>query len=664
MASRSVKVKNKHAASVQITAEQILREARERQIEYVAPKPKQNISDPEELNEFRLSKRKIYEDNIRRNRGNVGNWIKYALWEETQGEIERCRSVFERALDENHRADAIWIKYAEMEMKHGQVNHARNLYERAIALLPRVKTFWYKYVYMEEKLENVAAARQVFERWMEWHPEQQAWNSYINMELRYGNVDQARSIYERYIMSHMEAAIWIKYAKFEVHNGEPELARGVFERAVEFFETEPDPVLFIAFARFEERQKEYERARVIYKFALKQIPKEDAKELFTAYTQFEKKHGDRQGVEEVIHSKRRFQYEKEIADNPHNYDAWFDYIRLAEEEGDVDATRDVYERAIANVPLVEEKRFWRRYIYLWIYYAVFEELSAKDFDRTRMVYKACLDLIPHKKFTFAKVWLLAAQFEVRRKDLKQARKLLGTALGKCGKDKLYKGYIELELQLREFDRCRTLYNKYLEFSPSNCQTWVKYAELEAILGDHTRARHIFELAIEQPLLDMPEVVWKAYIDFENDLGEIDRVRTLYERLLEKTSHVKVWISYAQLEVSQGTEDCIAQARMIYTKADKTVRKLSQDKEQRKLLLDSWLAFEKEHGTAATQKDVEKLMPKQVKKRRELFSEDGVSEGFEEYWEYIFPDDETSNPHLKLLQMAHKWKKQKATDNDA
>lgn len=36
-------------------------------------------------------------------------------------------------------------------------------------------------------------------------------------------------------------------------------------------------------------------------------------------------------------------------------------------------------------------------------------------------------------------------------------------------------------------------------------TWTKYAELEAILGDVDRARGIYELAVEQPLLDMPEV---------------------------------------------------------------------------------------------------------------------------------------------------------------
>ena len=48
---------------------------------------------------------------------------------------------------------------------------------------------------------------------------------------------------------------------------------------------------------------------------------------------------------------------------------------------------------------------------------------------------------------------------------------------------------------------------------------------------------------------MPEIVWKAYIDFEAGEGERERARHLYERLLERTSHVKVYISYALMEVS-------------------------------------------------------------------------------------------------------------------
>jgi crooked neck len=38
---------------------------------------------------------------------------------------------------------------------------------------------------------------------------------------------------------------------------------------------------------------------------------------------------------------------------------------------------------------------------------------------------------------------------------------------------------------------------------------------------------------------MPELLWKAYIDFEVGLGETEKARELYERLLERTLHVKV-----------------------------------------------------------------------------------------------------------------------------
>ena len=39
-------------------------------------------------------------------------------------------------------------------------------------------------------------------------------------------------------------------------------------------------------------------------------------------------------------------------------------------------------------------------------------------------------------------------------------------------------------------------------------------------------------------------------------------------------------------------------------------------------------------------------------------------GWEEYYDYIFPDDESAQPNLKLLAMAKMWKKQtEETHND-
>ena len=137
----------------------------------------------------------------------------------------------------------------------------------------------------------------------------------------------------------------------------------------------------------------------------------------------------------------------------------------------------------------------------------------------------------------------------------------------CPKEALFGGYIQLELdvriynttnspwalttpfceQLREFDRVRTLYEKYIEWDPTNSSAWIKFAELESQLEDFSRTRGIFELGISQPSLSMPELLWKAYIDFETEEGEREKARGLYERLVKLSGHVKVWISYALFE---------------------------------------------------------------------------------------------------------------------
>ena len=317
-------------------------------------------------------------------------------------------------------------------------------------------------------------------------------------------------------------------------------AREIYEQLISTLGQEHvDQNVYISFAKFETRHKQIDRARVIYKYALESLPEGAKENLYNVFTQFEKQFGGKEGAESVVISKRRIKYEDDLVKNPHNYDVWFDYIRLEENHGVPDKIREIYERSIAQVPLVQEKRLWRRYIYLWIYYAVWEELQDRNPARAKQVYQACLELIPHKAFTFAKVWTLYAKYLIRQNDLTAARKVMGRAIGQCPKEKLFKEYIALELSLREFDRVRVLYEKYLEWNAINCQAWVKYAELERTLGDFERCRGIYEIAVNQTALDMPEVLWKSYIDFETEEEQWGKARALYNRLLERTSHVKV-----------------------------------------------------------------------------------------------------------------------------
>ncbi|KAG2747056.1 TPR-like protein [Suillus brevipes Sb2] len=692
---RAPRIRNRAPAAIQITAEQLLREAQERQ-ESTFRAPKQRVEDFEELHEYRGRKRKEFEERVRRTRGSIKEWTQYANWEASQNEFDRSRSIFERALDVDPRSVQLWLSYTEMELKSRNVQHARNLFDRAVTLLPRVDQLWYKYVYLEELLQNVPGARQVFERWMQWEPDDKAWQAYIKMEERYDESDRASVIYERWIAVRPDPRVWVKWAKFEEERGKLDKAREVFQTALQFFGDEEEQVekaqaVFNAFAKMETRLKEYERARVIYKFALSRLPRSKSANLYAAYTKFEKQHGTRSIVESTVLGKRRIQYEDEVSQDGRNYDVWFDYVRLEEgalrtlreeggtkeeEDAAMERVRDVYERAVAHVPPGQEKRHWRRYIFLWLEYALFEEIETKDYDRARQVYRTVLNLVPHKQFTFAKLWIMAARFEIRQLDLMAARKMLGTAIGMCPKESLFKGYIQLEMDLREFDRVRTLYEKYLEYDPTNSAAWIKYAELETALEDFTRAEAIFELGVSQASLSMPEILWKAYIDFEVDeQGDREKTRSLYERLVVLSGHHKVWISYAEFEGSsiplpramrEEEEDEDAEprvvagdpelARQVFERGYKDL-KVKGLKAERAALLESWKAFEQERGSESDVAKVEGMMPI-IGRKQHVDKETGQ---VVEDWELVFADDEReANPRsFKFLQMAHAWKHSQA-----
>lgn len=650
--------RNKQPAAIQITAEQLLREAH-----FARDKPKiqprQRIADKDELLEYQSQKRTEFENAVRRNRSAIGAWLKYAQWEQNQDEMERARSIFERAIETDHRTPTLWLKYIEMEMKHKNVNRARNILDRVVMILPKVDVFWYKYTFMEELVQNPSGARLVFERWMQWDPSEEAWMAYVKFEIRHKLNDSARKIYKRFVESNPSFKNWIKWSKFEEGLQNIVTARKIYEECIETLgDAFIDQNFYISFAKFEIRQKEIERARAIYQYAIDKLPTGQKENLHNSYTLFEKQFGSIDGLEDVVLSKRRLTYEELIAENPYNYDVWFDYIKLEESGGRAGKIRQVYERAIANVPMVQEKKYWKRYVYIWIYYAVWEELVAQDFHRVKQIYTKILSLIPHSKFTFSKLWDFYAKFMIRQKDLSKCRSILGQALGKCPKEKTFKNYINLELSLREFDRCRKLYEKYLEWMPANVAAWIKYCELEKVLGDNERCRAIYELAIGQSELDLPEVLWKSFLEFETELECWSNARILYEKLLEKTSHIKVHISFANFElIALDNGDLEARLKSARKRFDETnsICKSNMLSSDRVMLLSAWLEFEKSNGNEVDIKNVEEKQPKSVKKRRRVYDLEGNPTGWEEYFDYVFPEDGNEKSTVKLLQMAHAWK---------
>lgn len=96
------------------------------------------------------------------------------------------------------------------------------------------------------------------------------------------------------------------------------------------------------------------------------------------------------------------------------------------------------------------------------------------FGSVRAIYRELIKLIPHRTFSFSKIWIMWAHFEarspprspsptplsivqVRQKNLKNARAVFGQALGMAPKERIFKAYIDLEFKVSGALPCARVY---------------------------------------------------------------------------------------------------------------------------------------------------------------------------------------------------------------
>ena len=665
------RVKNKAPAKLQITAEQLLREAWERKDSVASALPKIQIADHEELLEYQRNERKQYEMRIVRNRSHTALWIRYARWEEDQEEFVRARSIWERAIDNDYRNPAIWLNYAEMEMRHRFINHARNVLDRAVALLPRSDQLWLKYAHMEEMLNQLNLARLVYQRWLKWFPETTAYFAFVRFELRHGETDNARGVYNQLLFAHRTAHSYIKFAKFEERHDEVARARQIYERASqELPKTQLTPSLFLSFAKFEERRKQTDRARAIYKFAIATFAEDARNDLDRAYTNFEKQQGDREALNEGLVSSRRAEYQAKLASEPYDYDTWFDWVQMEQSSSTQDRTRAAFEKAVSSVPPVTSKPAWSKYIFLWISYAVWTELSCADLSGAIQIYKRCVAIIPHnhRKFSFGNLWLLYAQAEIRRKDIGAARRILGTGIGVLPDNHdLYRAYIELETALGEVERARKLYTTWLTRHPTHSAAFLMLARMEMELGEMKRARYILEVATSVEGLDDAMSIWMSLADLLAKSELKEQAIQSFESHVGKAASGMIWTAYISLlEKLQSPPDLIRRAyerslRSLKEKAVSDPSKSSQLREEAFEMGQKWLIWEtglqkedSEWYSKESLDHVHNLIPQRVQRNSRLEQEvDEAQMG----WDIVFPEENvsTGNASTKLIDAARRWK---------
>lgn len=668
----------------QISAERILEEVYKRR-KVVKPSTKVDVLDLEELRELQGRKRTEFEGYLKRNRLDIGQWIRYAQFEVEQHDIRRARSVFERALLVDSSHIPLWIRYIDTEIKLKNINHARNLLNRAVGLLPRVDKLWYKYLVIEESLGNVEIVRTLFTKWTSLEPSPNAWDSFINFEMREKNWTNVREVFAMYVLVHPQADTWLRWVSFEVVHGDPESIRKVYSLALDTIVSMSEKVaikdedlaaLVVSFANWEATQQEYQRCKQLYVISVQRWPNNEL--LKKGLLEFDKRFGDSESIEHSVIQRRRRRYEEDLQQTPNDYDTRWLYLDLIQTNFKSEML-DCLEESVSNTQPRDATKTsaWKRYIYLWVRYLVYVELEVQNIDLCRRLYQRLIDLIPHRKFTFSKVWFMYSQFELRNGELTSTRKIMGNALGICPKPKTFKLYINMEIKLKEFDRVRKLYEKFIEYDPSNMNSWIAYAELEVNLGDYERAIGIYELSLMPDIAplshDSRMTLMQKYIDYVTDEEEFGKARELYERYLQISEYaVEVWVKYALYESDTPTIEQVQILReeardnddeeeeVEFTTTDVNRKRSRQiferaldyfknhdEKENRAVVLEAFKSYEEIYGTPESQAEVQRRLPSIIKNTD--LEENGDN--------YVFPDDEETNtvPNISKLQaLAKKW----------
>nr|GMD39703.1 rRNA biogenesis protein RRP5 isoform X1 [Ipomoea batatas] len=132
-------------------------------------------------------------------------WIKYMAFMLSLADVEKARSIAERALSTiNIREESeklnVWVAYFNLEIEYG--NPPQSIVNRALLCLPRHKhiKFITQTAILEFKCGVADRGRSMFKRMLKEYPKRtDLWSVYLDQEIRLGDVDVIRALFERAI---------------------------------------------------------------------------------------------------------------------------------------------------------------------------------------------------------------------------------------------------------------------------------------------------------------------------------------------------------------------------------------------------------------------------------------------------------------------------------
>lgn len=488
------------------------------------------------------------------------NKTKYQLWEElcdmiceyadqiqTINAEAVLRDGIERYQDQQGK---LYNALARYYIHLGMFSSARNVYDEAIHSVKTKKDFvevWEAYTNFEEKylehlleqnessqshleevemrqamleelitnnglLLNRVALRQNPHNVREWQKRVQLCDEVENSERVKEEtfIEALQTIDPKQALGKYED-LWIEYATFHAQSGDVERARDIFERGIE----------------------------------AKYIKYEDLAKVWCAYIEYEIK----------LNPDKALKLAKRATSNIKNLNLWLLYADLEDNLGNFQSTKAVYDRildlriatpqTILNYALFLEERqyyeesfrvyekgvslfkwpasynIWRTYLNKFL-----NRYGSKKLDRARDLLEQCLKDCP-SKFAF-EIYLLYSKIEEESGLLSRAQAVYRLASQKVEteqKPKIFKIYLRSMMNLVDINEIRSIYDQAIaSLDNKNARNFcLEYASLEEELGEIDRARTIYSFCSQMCDPRVDKEFWKLWADFEQRFGALETI---------------------------------------------------------------------------------------------------------------------------------------------
>ncbi|KAF8913041.1 hypothetical protein CPB84DRAFT_1760205 [Gymnopilus junonius] len=255
-------------------------------------------------------------------------------------------------------------------------------------------------------------------------------------------------------------------------------------------------------------------------------------------------------------------FERLLLGSPNSSYLWIQYMSFQLPLSEVDKAREIARRAIRTINFREEKErlnIWIALLNLENVYGTDESLDvvfkeaarANDSKTIHLRLAAIFDQSDKtdkaeeqykktcKKFgQSSKVWTLFGEFQLKRGNVEEARKLLPRSLQSLEKRKHLKTiskFAQLEYKYGEPERGKTLFEGIVDSHPKRWDMWSVYMDMEGTQGNIQGLRNLFDRVLALKMTShKAKSFFKKWLEFEKRIGDEDGVKTVKEKAIEWT----------------------------------------------------------------------------------------------------------------------------------